>query len=410
MSQNSFGAKATLEVGARGYEIFRLDALQQRFDVARLPFSLKILLENLLRTEGNGSVTAADIEALAGWDAKAQPSKEIAFSPARVLMQDFTGVPAVVDLAAMRDAMADMGGEPAEDQPAGARRAGHRPLRPGGRLRHARRIRLQRRARVRAKPGALRLPALGSGRLRRLRGGPARHGHRPPGQPRVPRASGVPQREGRRRPTPTRWWVPTRTPRWSTGLACSAGAWAGSRPRRRCSASPSRCSSRRCSGFELHGALPEGTTATDLVLTVTQLLRAQGVVGCSWSSTAPAWPRCRSPIARPSATCRPSSAQPARSSRSTPRRSRYLELSGRSSEQIALVEAYAKAQGLWHDKDAEEPTFSDTLELDLAHSRAQPRRSQAPPGQGRPERRPELLQRGAAGLRAQQRRAADSSG
>jgi aconitate hydratase len=102
MSENSFGAKDTLDVGGQRYEIFRLDALQQRFDVARLPFSLKVLLENLLRTEGNGSVSAADIEALAGWDAEAQPSREIAFSPARVLMQDFTGVPAVVDLAAMR--------------------------------------------------------------------------------------------------------------------------------------------------------------------------------------------------------------------------------------------------------------------------------------------------------------------
>jgi len=111
MSQNSFGAKSTLEVGRASYEIFRLDALQQRFDVARLPFSLKVLLENLLRTEGNGSVQAADIEALASWDAKAQPSKEIAFTPARVLMQDFTGVPAVVDLAAMRDAMGTLGGD-----------------------------------------------------------------------------------------------------------------------------------------------------------------------------------------------------------------------------------------------------------------------------------------------------------
>src|ERR1700678_4471383 len=117
MSQDSFGAKDTLEVGGRRHEIFRLDALQQRFDVARLPFSLKVLLENLLRTEGSGSVSAADIEALASWDAQAQPSKEIAFTPARVLMQDFTGVPAVVDLAAMRDAIAEMGGDPAKINP-----------------------------------------------------------------------------------------------------------------------------------------------------------------------------------------------------------------------------------------------------------------------------------------------------
>src|SRR2546426_7265530 len=112
MSQNSFGAKGALEVGGREYEIFRLAALQRRFDVARLPFSLKLLLENLLRTEGDGSVDAADIEALAGWDANAQPSREISFTPARVLMQDFTGVPAVVDLAAIRGAVAEMRGDP----------------------------------------------------------------------------------------------------------------------------------------------------------------------------------------------------------------------------------------------------------------------------------------------------------
>src|SRR5215831_10336263 len=117
MSQNSFGAKRTLEVGGRAYEIFGLDALQQRFDVSRLPFSLKVLLENLLRTEGNGSVGAADVEALAGWDPRAQTGREIAFTPARVLMQDFTGVPAVVDLAAMRDAMAEMGGDPDKINP-----------------------------------------------------------------------------------------------------------------------------------------------------------------------------------------------------------------------------------------------------------------------------------------------------
>ena len=117
MATNSFDARRTLTVGGRSLDLFALDALQSRFDVARLPFSLKILLENLLRTEGNGSVTAQDIEALASWDAKAEPSTEIAFTPARVVMQDFTGVPAVVDLAAMRDAMADLGGDPAKINP-----------------------------------------------------------------------------------------------------------------------------------------------------------------------------------------------------------------------------------------------------------------------------------------------------
>src|SRR6516164_2059595 len=109
---DSFDAKATLTVGGRRYEIFRLDALQANYDVARLPFSLKILLENLLRNEDGESIHAEDIETLARWNAAEEPSKEIAFTPARVLMQDFTGVPAVVDLAAMRDAMRDMGGNP----------------------------------------------------------------------------------------------------------------------------------------------------------------------------------------------------------------------------------------------------------------------------------------------------------
>ena len=113
MSTNSFDAKAQLLVGDRSYEIFRLDSLQSRYDVARLPFSLKILLENLLRNEDGEAIRKQDIEALATWNASDEPSKEIAFTPARVVMQDFTGVPAVVDLAAMRDAMKDDGRRPA---------------------------------------------------------------------------------------------------------------------------------------------------------------------------------------------------------------------------------------------------------------------------------------------------------
>src|SRR5438128_543691 len=109
MPANSFDARSTLRVGDRDYEIFRLDALQSRFDVARLPFSLKILLENLLRNEDGEAIRAEDVEALATWNASDEPNQEIAFTPARVIMQDFTGVPAVVDLAAMRDAMGDLG-------------------------------------------------------------------------------------------------------------------------------------------------------------------------------------------------------------------------------------------------------------------------------------------------------------
>ena len=159
---NSFGARRTLRAGGRDYEIFALEALEARgLAVGRLPFSLRILLENLLRNEDGRNVTPESIEALARWDASAQPEREITFLPARVVLQDFTGVPCVVDLAAMRDAMAAMGGDPNKIN----------PLQPvelvidhsvqvdafGTR----RRVPHQRRARVRAQPRALRVPALG---------------------------------------------------------------------------------------------------------------------------------------------------------------------------------------------------------------------------------------------------------
>jgi len=241
MTQNSFGSRSTLDAGGRSFEIFRLDALQQGFDVARLPFSLKVLLENLLRTEGNGSVDADDVEALAGWQAKAQPSKEIAFTPARVLMQDFTGVPAVVDLAAMRDAIAQMGGDAAQINPLVPAELviDHSVQVDAFGTRDAFRLNAERE--FERKPGALLVPALGTGRLRRLRRRAAGHGHRSPGQPRVPRPRGLPQREDRNRPTRTRSSAPTRIRRWSTDLACSGGASVESRPRRRCSASRCRC-------------------------------------------------------------------------------------------------------------------------------------------------------------------------
>src|SRR5580693_8187539 len=116
-TSNSFDARATLSVGDASYEIYRLDALQSKYDVARLPYSLKVLLENLLRNEDGEAIRAQDIEALASWNANAEPADEIAFTPARVLMQDFTGVPAVVDLAAMRDAIVAMGGDASKINP-----------------------------------------------------------------------------------------------------------------------------------------------------------------------------------------------------------------------------------------------------------------------------------------------------
>ena len=143
---NTFGTRDRLTVGGTDYTIYRLATLEQGgYSVlGRLPFSLRVLLENLLRCEDGLNVTREDIEALLHWSPERPPTREIAFMPARVLMQDFTGVPAVVDLAAMRDAIAELGGNPAAHQPAAAGGAGHRPLRAGRRVRPGRCVPVQR--------------------------------------------------------------------------------------------------------------------------------------------------------------------------------------------------------------------------------------------------------------------------
>ena len=199
MSDNSFDARADLEVGGRTYEIYRLDALQRSHDVARLPYSLKVLLENLLRNEDGVGVRREDIEALAcvGRERRALPGDGLharARADAGLHRRPGGGGPR---RHARRDGR--HGRRAVEDQPARARRARHRPLGAGRRVRHARRVRPQRREGVRAQPGALRVPALGPGRLRGLQGRAARHRHRPPGQPRVPRARGVHERRDRAR-------------------------------------------------------------------------------------------------------------------------------------------------------------------------------------------------------------------
>ena len=219
---NSFHSLTSLEVDDRTFRIFRLDSLgDSGVDLARLPFSLKILLENLLRNEDGTTVTADDILGLARWDPKAIPSREIAFRPSRVLLQDFTGVPAIVDLAAMRDAMKRLGGDPSKINPLQpvelvidhsvqvdeAGTAGGLPD--------------QRQPGIQPEPRALRLPPLGPGRVPELPGRPPRHRDRPPGESRIPgpRRLLVDRHRGRRGrprcrwPIPTRWSAPTRTRR-----------------------------------------------------------------------------------------------------------------------------------------------------------------------------------------------------
>ncbi len=239
-------AASTLDVGKRKFEIHRLvRARQGRAGAgAAAVFAAHPAREPAAprgRQVGQGS---GHPRARAAGTRRPSPPSEIAFMPARVLLQDFTGVPAVVDLAAMRDGDEGAGRRSDAHQPAAAGRAGHRSLGAGRRVRQARGAVAERADRVRAQQGALRVPALGAGGVPQLRGRAARHRHRPPGEPGVPgarRVHGGVQRTARRAPTPTRWSAPTRTRRWSTAWACWAGASAASRPRRRCSGSRCRC-------------------------------------------------------------------------------------------------------------------------------------------------------------------------
>ncbi len=380
MSQNSFGAKSTLEVGGREYEIFRLDPLQQRFDVARLPFSLKVLLENLLRTEGNGSVGAADIEALASWDAAAQPSMEIAFTPARVLMQDFTGVPAVVDMAAMRDAMADMGGDPARINPLVPAELviDHSVQVDAFGTRDAFRVNAEREfERNRERYAFLRW---GQGAFERFSVVPPDTGivHQV-NLEYLARVVFVNSSEEREQAYPDTLVGTDSHTTMINGLGVLGWGVGGIEAEAAMLGQPMSMLIPQVLGVRLHGALPEGATATDLVLTVTQRLRERGVVGMfvefygAGLAGLPIADRATIGNMSPEfgSTC---AIFPIDSETLD-----YLRLSGRPPEQIALVEAYARQQGLWHDENSEQPTFSETVELDLAEivpSIAGPKRPQ----------------------------------
>jgi aconitate hydratase len=365
MSVNSFDAKAKLTVGDRSYEIHRLDALQQRFDVARLPFSLKILLENLLRNEDGESIRAMDIEALASWDAKAEPSAEIAFTPARVVMQDFTGVPAIVDLAAMRDAIAEMGGDankinplvPAElviDHSVQVDEFGTRSA-------------FQRNAELEFERNQERYAFLrwGQGAFDNFAVVPPDTGivHQV-NLEYLARVVFVDDQLGQAYPD-TLVGTDSHTT-MINGLGVLGWGVGGIEAEAAMLGQPMSMLIPQVIGFKLTGELPEGATATDLVLTVTEMLRRHGVVGkfVEFHGTGLA----RLPLADRAtignmspefgSTCAifPIDAETLR----------YLEFSGRPAELIELVEAYAKEQGLWHDENSEEPTYTEQLELDLS--------------------------------------------
>jgi aconitate hydratase len=387
MPDNSFDARGEIEAGGRSYEIYRLDALQASHDVARLPFSLKILLENLLRNEDGVAVTKEDIEALASWDHNAEPTQEIAFTPARVVMQDFTGVPAIVDLAAMRDAMADLGGDPEKINPLVPAELviDHSVQVDAFGTRDAFRVNAEKEfQRNRERYAFLRW---GQGAFEGFKVVPPDTGivHQVNLEylARVvfddERSGDEGEARGRSVAYPDTLVGTDSHTTMINGLGVLGWGVGGIEAEAAMLGQPMSMLIPRVVGFKLHGELPEGATATDLVLTVTQILRRHGVVGKfvefygAGVSRLPLADRATIGNMSPEfgSTCAifPIDAETIR----------YLEFSGRPKERIELVEAYARAQGLWHDESSEEPTYSETLELDLSEvvpSVAGPKRPQ----------------------------------
>src|SRR5687767_2337252 len=376
MPENSFDARADFDVGGRSYEIYRLDALQSKYDVARLPFSLKVLLENVLRNEDGAGVRREDVEAIATWDHGAEPSKEIAFTPARVVMQDFTGVPAVVDLAAMRDAMADLGGDPSKINPLVPAELviDHSVQVDVFGTRDAFRVNVDREyERNRERYAFLRW---GQG---------AFEGFKvvPPGTGIVHQVNleylgrVVFENEGTLYPD-TLVGTDSHTT-MINGLGVLGWGVGGIEAEAAMLGQPMSMLIPRVVGFKLHGDLPEGATATDLVLTVTQMLREHGVVSKFVEFYGPGIPNLPLADRATIGNMSPEFGSTCAIFRIDAETLRYLEFSGRSKERIELVEAYAREQGLWHDEDSEEPTYSETLELDLGQvvpSLAGPKRPQ----------------------------------
>jgi aconitate hydratase len=376
MPENSFGARGDLKVGDTTYEIYRLDALQSSYDVARLPFSLKVLLENLLRNEDGAGVRKEDVEALATWDHSAEPSKEIAFTPARVVMQDFTGVPAVVDLAAMRDAMADLGGDPGKINPLVPAELviDHSVQVDAFGTRDAFRINAEKEfERNRERYAFLRW---GQGSFEGFKVVPPDTGivH----QVNLEYLARVVFEDDGVLYPDTLVGTDSHTT-MINGLGVLGWGVGGIEAEAAMLGQPMSMLVPRVVGFKLEGELPEGSTATDLVLTVTQMLRQHGVVGKFVEFYGPGVPNL--PLAD-RATIGNMSPEFGSTCAMFPidkETLRYLEFSGRDPERIAIVEAYAREQGLWHDSSSEEPAYSETLELDLGDvvpSLAGPKRPQ----------------------------------
>ena len=381
MSSNSFGARATFKVGNKEYELYRLDALdKQGISTRHLPFSLRILLENLLRTEDGRNVTKEEIRALAAWSKNSKPEKEIAFTPSRVLLQDFTGVPAVVDLAAMRDAMKRLGGDAKLIN----------PLQPAELV-------IDHSVQVDefGSPNAFDMNALLEFQRNKERYAFLRWGQTgfhnlaivPPDTGIVhqvnleylARVVFVHEEGGKRTAYPDTLVGTDSHTTMVNGLGVLGWGVGGIEAEAAMLGQPVSMLIPLVVGVKLTGRLREGATATDLVLTITEMLRKHGVVGKFVEYFGPGLQDLpladRATIANMApeygATCGifPIDKESVR----------YLKLTGRSDEQIALVEAYAREQGLFHDAYTPEAEYSELLSLDLAtveSSLAGPKRPQ----------------------------------
>src|SRR5437868_2587072 len=381
MSVNSFGSRSTLRVGNKDYEIYRLDALdKQGISTNHLPYSLRILLENLLRTEDGRTVTRNEIRALASWNGKSKPDREIAFTPSRVLLQDFTGVPAVVDLGAMRDAMKRLGGNPALIN----------PLQPAELV-------IDHSVQVDefGSPRAFSLNAELEFQRNKERYAFLRWGQTafrnlaivPPDTGIVhqvnleylARVVFVQESNGKRAAYPDTLVGTDSHTTMINGLGVLGWGVGGIEAEAAMLGQPVSMLIPLVVGVKLTGQLREGATATDLVLTITEMLRKYGVVGKFVEYFGPGLRDLpladRATIGNMSpeygATCgifpvdKESLA--------------YLRLSGRSEEQIALVEAYCREQGLFHDEKTPAAEYSELMTLDLGSvepSLAGPKRPQ----------------------------------
>jgi aconitate hydratase len=353
-----------LQVGDRSYHIHRLDAVAGTETIARLPYVLRIMLENVVRHVDGENVTDADVEALVDWDPTAEPSREVLFTPARVLLQDFTGVPAVVDLAAMRDAMEALGGDPSRVD----------PQLPADLVIDHSII-----AEVAGVPDAFRRNAELEFARNRERYEFLRWGQQAFERLRiVPPNTGIVHQvnleylgqvvfvddEGNAYPD-TLVGTDSHTP-MINGLGVLGWGVGGIEAEAAMLGQPISLLVPRVVGFKLTGELPEGTTATDLVLTVTELLRQHGVVGKFVEFYGPGVSRVPLPNRATIGNMSPEYGSTCAIFPIDDETLRYLQFTGRDPKQIALVEAYARAQGLFHDPDGPEPVYSESVELDLS--------------------------------------------